>query len=176
VKVALTKATLLLSDKEHAMGPHNQQLGADGVGEFYDQVSDMLSEVLGGNLHFGYWRDAADDSSMTQAAERMTDIMINKLGVTTGQKVLDVGCGTGQPACRLARARGVTVTGVTLSQHQVELANRRAGAAGLGDQVTFQLADAMKLPFEPESFDAAWFFESLPHMTDKLQVLVMCRR
>jgi ubiquinone/menaquinone biosynthesis C-methylase UbiE len=43
--------------------------------------------------------------------------------------------------------------------------------AGLADQVTFQLADAMNLPFEPESFDAAWLFESLPNITDKLQVL-----
>jgi cyclopropane fatty-acyl-phospholipid synthase-like methyltransferase len=153
------------------MGPHNQQSGVDGVGEFYDQISDMLVEVMGGSMHFGYWRDAADDSSMAQAAEHLTDIMINKLGATTGQKVLDVGCGTGQPACRLARATAVTVTGVTLSRHQVELANRRAGAAGLADQVTFQLADAMNLPFEPESFDAAWLFESLPNITDKLQVL-----
>lgn len=49
---------------------------------------------------------------------------------TAGDHVLDLGCGTGRHAVLLA-ARGMSVTGVDLSTHMVELARQRAAAAGV---------------------------------------------
>ncbi|MFE0130490.1 SAM-dependent methyltransferase [Streptomyces sp. NPDC059037] len=144
---------------------------AEVVGELYDQGTELLSALMGGSLHYGYWDGPADTGSMAEASRRMTDLMIDKLAVRRGGRVLDVGCGTGRPALQLARSTGAEVVGVTISREQVRLANLAAEAERLGGQVKFEHGDAADLRFAPESFDAVWLFESLLHMPDPRRVL-----
>ncbi len=56
-------------------------------------------------------------------------------------EVLEIGCGWGGLALHLAREWGARVTGLTLSTEQLEVARARAAAAGLGEQVRFELMD-----------------------------------
>jgi cyclopropane-fatty-acyl-phospholipid synthase len=58
-----------------------------------------------------------------------------------GLRVLDVGCGWGGLALTLARDFGADVTGITLSQEQLNEARARAQAEGLGDRVRFEFSD-----------------------------------
>nr|WP_314076086.1 cyclopropane-fatty-acyl-phospholipid synthase family protein [uncultured Roseococcus sp.] len=58
-----------------------------------------------------------------------------------GLEVLDIGCGWGGMALTLAREYGARVTGITLSREQLAIARARAEAAGLTDQVRFELLD-----------------------------------
>jgi cyclopropane-fatty-acyl-phospholipid synthase len=58
-----------------------------------------------------------------------------------GLEVLDIGCGWGGMALTLARDYGARVTGITLSAEQLGVARQRAAAAGLSDQVRFELMD-----------------------------------
>jgi cyclopropane fatty-acyl-phospholipid synthase-like methyltransferase len=142
------------------------------VGELYDQVGDLVALVMGGSLHYGYWRGPQDESSMHSASERMTDLMIRQLGALgPGARVLDVGCGNGVPALRLAESTGVSVLGVNIAPRQVASATRSAQEAGLSDRTAFAIADAGRLGLPPESFDGAWLFESLLHMPDERAVL-----
>jgi len=55
--------------------------------------------------------------------------------------VLDIGCGWGGMALYLARNFDVSVTGITLSEQQLAVAQKRAAAAGLSDRVRFKLMD-----------------------------------
>ncbi|MGV9317058.1 SAM-dependent methyltransferase [Streptomyces sp. NPDC003691] len=128
------------------------------VGLLYDKITD--TDVL----HFGYWEDPADETPLAEAAERLTDLVAGKLGLTAGQSVLDVGCGIGTPAVRVAATTGTEVTGVTISRSQVQRATELAAAEGLADRVRFLHADAMDLPFPAESFDHAFALESIIHM------------
>ncbi|BDM71248.1 methyltransferase type 11 [Streptomyces nigrescens] len=141
------------------------------VADFYDESSRFLAEVTGGSLHFGYWTGPSDRSAMGPASQRLTDMMIERVRVGPGDRVLDIGCGTGEPAIRLARATGAQVVGITISAVQVERANAHAAAAGMADLVSFRHADAMKLPFQPDSFDGVWLFESVFHMPNRLEPL-----
>lgn len=143
----------------------------DDVGSFYDGFADMLADLMGDSMHLGYWSGPDAPTTMEGAADRMTDMLIAEMDVSAGQRVLDVGCGTGRPAVRLAQAKDVEVVGVTISRNQVEIATERAAAAGMSDRVSFQYANAMELPFPDASFDAAWALESLLHMPDRLTVL-----
>ncbi|WP_323447559.1 SAM-dependent methyltransferase [Streptomyces yaizuensis] len=152
---------------------HAEVNSSDRVGALYDQMAGFESDNFTGdhNLHFGYWDSPADAWSLERAEERFTELMIEKLGAGRGERVLDVGCGMGTPAMRLARATGSEVLGVTVSHEQVKRATARASAAGLADRVSFRYADAAALPFEDASFDAVWMLESIIHMPDRLQAL-----
>ncbi|SKA28631.1 SAM-dependent methyltransferase [Consotaella salsifontis] len=67
-----------------------------------------------------------------------------------GLKTLDIGCGWGGLALYLARFCGADVTGVTLSDEQFRVANRRAAEAGLGEHARFKIEDyrAITSPFD----------------------------
>lgn len=81
-------------------------------------------------------------------------------GASPRASVVDVGCGYGAVARLLARERGATVTGLTLSGAQAAAAPPVAG-------VTLLVRDWLSNGLEDASFDAAIAIESLSHMPDK---------
>src|SRR5204863_8629542 len=64
-----------------------------------------------------------------------------QLALEPGQRVLDIGSGWGGLGLYLAEHADVDVTGVTLSDEQFAVSNRRAAEKGLGDRVRFLLKD-----------------------------------
>ncbi|WP_338682092.1 methyltransferase domain-containing protein [Streptomyces acidiscabies] len=158
-----------------ALTPSESPAPSD-VRTVYDGFGRIYGSAWGRNIHYGYWEDDADDSSVEVATDRLTDLMIEGLDARAGQRVLDIGCGVGHPARRLARTREVDVVGITVSHIQVAEATELTAEAGLSDRATFQFADAMDLPFPDASFDAAWAFESMWHMPDRGQVLAETAR
>jgi ubiquinone/menaquinone biosynthesis C-methylase UbiE len=94
-------------------------------------------------------------------------MMAERLRVSPGGRVLDVGCGLGAPAIRLAGSAGVDVVGIATSPKLVERATMMAKDAGLADRVTFEVADAAELPYSDSSFDAVLAIESIVHMPDR---------
>ncbi len=89
-----------------------------------------------------------------------TDRLIKKANIKKGSKVLDVGCGLGKTACRLAAESGCTVTGMDIMPAMVEQAKKTAKQLKVEDKVQFMEGDARKLPFEDNSFDTV-FVESV---------------
>ena len=138
----------------------------DEVVAFYDNAIPLINRLVGVNVHLGYWSSPDDRSTVQQATDRLTDMMIERLGVTAGQRVLDLGCGLGAPAIRLAGTTGGTVTGVATSPNLVAAARRRAQDEGLSEKVDFEVADAVGLPFPDSSFDGVLAIESIVHMPD----------
>jgi demethylmenaquinone methyltransferase / 2-methoxy-6-polyprenyl-1,4-benzoquinol methylase len=101
------------------------------VADRYDLINDLQS--LG--LHRG-WKDR----------------VVEVARVRPGESALDVCCGTGDIAFRLARA-GARVTGLDFSQPMLDLAEaRKAGSPGR-DYPQFMRADALSMPFGEDSFD-----------------------
>ena len=73
-------------------------------------------------------------------------------GLPAKPRILDVGCGTGEIAMRLAALYpDATITGVDIIESHLALARSRC--AHLGDRVRFQIGDAFELPFETGAFD-----------------------
>ncbi|MGC7094222.1 SAM-dependent methyltransferase [Amycolatopsis lurida] len=131
---------------------------------YYEEAELLYVSLYGPNFHHGYWPSADDGTTYEQALENLTDQIINRVGAGPGDRVLDLGCGIGGPAIRLARTTGAQVVGISNVATQIEQANARAGAEGMAGQVSFEQADALALPFPDESFDAAIAIESLIHM------------
>ncbi|MFI9005799.1 SAM-dependent methyltransferase [Actinosynnema sp. NPDC053489] len=139
---------------------------ADEVGGIYDAMSDLV-EIYHGNIHLGYWSGDDDATPLAGALDRVTDLVANTLALEHGQHLLDLGCGVGEPAIRIARRFGVRVTGITNSAWHVAETTRRAAAAGVADLVTARHADAGALPFPDAAFDAVLALDSLPNAVDK---------
>lgn len=80
------------------------------------------------------------DQDLAQAQLRKVRAVLDLADVRAGSRVLEIGTGWGTLAIEAAR-RGATVTTVTLSREQAELARRRVEAAGLADRVEIRLED-----------------------------------
>ncbi|ONI71025.1 SAM-dependent methyltransferase [Actinosynnema sp. ALI-1.44] len=140
----------------------------EDVGRLYDRFTASRDATSGVNMHFGYWDTPDSDVPLSDAADRLTDLVTDRLRVAQGSHVLDVGCGVGGPAVRIAGRTGARVTGISNSQEQISRANAFAASV---DGVEFRHADATRMPFPPRSFDAAVAMESIFHMPDRAVVL-----
>jgi cyclopropane-fatty-acyl-phospholipid synthase len=111
------------------------------VAHHYDLSGTLYDLFLDADQQYScaYFVDQAATLEQAQAAKKRH--IAAKLLLAPGQRVLDIGCGWGGLAIELARDYGVDVTGITLSDKQLQSARRRAERAGLGDRVRFELMD-----------------------------------
>jgi 2-polyprenyl-3-methyl-5-hydroxy-6-metoxy-1,4-benzoquinol methylase len=88
-----------------------------------------------------------DAECFTQGTAGECDFIEEECGRDKSVKVLDIGCGTGRHAIELTK-RGYKVTGVDLSESQLQRAREKAREAGV--TIEFRRHDARALPFEAE--------------------------
>ena len=140
--------------EEARLGGIRHSLGRDrrAISHHYDVGNDFYRLLLGPSLVYScaYFPDRA--ATLEQAQEAKLDLVCRKLGLQPGMRLLDVGCGWGSLALRAAARYGVSVTGVTISAAQAELATRRVAEAGLSAQVEIRLQDYREVADGP--FDA----------------------
>ncbi|WP_435770529.1 SAM-dependent methyltransferase [Nocardioides sp. SYSU DS0651] len=140
----------------------------------YDRVTEAWNHLLGNELHYGVFDRGDEDLATATAA--LTNRMVDGARLEPGLRVLDVGCGTGAPACHLAEEFGVEVVGITTSEVGVEQATRRAAERGLSDRVTFELRDGTANGLPDRSFDRVWVLESSHLMPARDALVAECAR
>lgn len=142
----------------------------------------------GEHIHHGYFLTPTDTKEKAQV--QLIDLLLERSALPVGSSVLDVGCGIGGTSRHLAKNHGCTVTGVTISGRQVEIANRLTlEAAGLPAQkstdpapsrtklgngsVGFLELDAEKMGDyfmtgeNKATFDCVWISEAMSHLPNK---------
>ena len=139
----------------------------------YDRVTEAWGLLLGDELHWGVF--ITGDEPLAVATAELTSRMIAAAEFEPGQRHLDVGCGTGTPACRLAVEQGVEVLGITNSQVGVDYATSRSAELGV-TTATFELRDGTDNGLPDESFDRAWALESSHLMADRKALVNECAR
>lgn len=122
-----------------------------------------------------WWRTYAEmEARLTaQVSERMLELA----GLAPGMRVLDVACGSGEPALRAARrvAPGGQVLATDFAPSVLELARERAAAQGVSN-IDFQVADAQRLELPQASFDAATLRWALMYIPDAAAALAGLHR
>lgn len=126
--------------------------------EHYDTVSPYYRSLWGEHLHHGYW--IRGDESKEQAQLQLIEHLAQLARVRPGADILDIGCGFGASSLYLARKFDASVTGITNSSVQVEMANK--AAAREQSDAKFLLMDAEALDFQKQ-FDVLWSVESISH-------------
>ena len=107
----------------------------------YDLGNDFYRLWLDTDMQYSCAYFERGDESLEAAQRAKERHIAAKLRLRSGQKVLDIGCGWGGMAIYMAQVADVEVTGITLSEEQHALAEKRAAEAGLSDRVHFRLAD-----------------------------------
>jgi SAM-dependent methyltransferase len=96
--------------------------------------------------------------------------------LTSGQSLLDVGCGPGTITADLARAIAPgTVTAVEYVAVALDLARAELASQGIANAV-FAVADVHQLPYPDDSFDVVHAHQVLQHIADPVQALREMRR
>jgi SAM-dependent methyltransferase len=104
---------------------------------YFEPIGDLL-----GSNYLRY--------SFTKGTDQEVGFLLETLGLHSGARVLDVGCGAGRHALGLASA-GLEVTGIDVSARFLEIARTEAKNRDL--KIAFFRMDAREMPFEDE-FDA----------------------
>jgi ubiquinone/menaquinone biosynthesis C-methylase UbiE len=126
--------------------------------ELYEQIR---REAFGEDIGQNSWLTAAE-----------LDRFINWLELSPGKTLLDVACGAGGPALRIAAATGCSVAGLDVHDHAISTARSLAEQRGLSQRAEFRVANAAeRLPFPNTSFDSITCIDAINHLPDRRRVM-----
>ena len=135
------------------------------VNTYYDLCTEFMQFGWSESLHFA---PLTPNKSLEESILRHQRLMIDRLQLEQGMRVVDVGCGVGGPMRRVVSESGAKVLGVNNNGQQLDKARRMNTEAGLD-----QLTETLQCSFmdmgaiEAETFDAAYAIESTCHAPDK---------
>ena len=135
------------------------------IAHHYDLSNDFYRMLLDPAMAYscGYWTSIDPAYTVADAQRDKLDLVCRKLGLESGMRVLDVGCGWGSLSLHAAEHFGAQVTGVTIAAEQKRLIDVRIAERGLGDRVEIRLQDYREVP-ERDHFDAVGSLEMGEHV------------
>ena len=110
---------------------HSLQRDAAAIRYHYDVGNEFFGLFLDESMTYSCAVYSKGAETLEQAQLAKLDLIASKLELQPGMRLLDVGCGWGSFAIHAAKHYGATVTGVTLSPSQAELAREKVAQAGL---------------------------------------------
>ncbi|NHI89411.1 MAG: class I SAM-dependent methyltransferase [Candidatus Thorarchaeota archaeon] len=136
-----------------------QELGVC-CGDFYNHP--LVSQLLDGIFHPG--------------GLALSKLMADRMKIDSESTVLDIACGDGRTATYLARSLGCKVSGIDASQAMIDSAKQLAEDLRVKNRTDFKVALAGKVPYDDDSFTAAFSECSLCTFYSKDQAVKEIRR
>jgi|TARA_B110000879_G_scaffold82496_1_gene114504 cyclopropane-fatty-acyl-phospholipid synthase len=134
------------------------------ISEHYDLGNDFYKLFLDPSMTYSSGIFTKKDTTLEEAQFEKYDALCKKLQLKKGDEVLEIGCGWGGFACHAAAHYGCKVTGVTISQEQLNYGHQRAKDAGLETLIDLRLQDYREITGK---FDHIVSIEMLEAVGDK---------
>jgi cyclopropane-fatty-acyl-phospholipid synthase len=120
---------------------HTKERDAAAVRHHYDVSNEFYRMVLGPSLTYSCAVFNSEQDTLETAQAAKHELVCAKLGVSQGDRLLDVGCGWGSMVLHAAERHGGRCVGVTLSPAQADLAGKRVAEAGVAGVVDIRIED-----------------------------------
>ena len=145
----------------------NTVFDSNQAAAYYDDsaVSTFYEACWGGaDIHIG--RYVTRRETVAEASTAMTLHLIERAGISAGDRVLDIACGFGGTLRTLAQI-GCTARGIDISQNCVDHAREAAADSGLDDRIEVEVGDFHDIDSAPDSWDAVMCQEAIIHSADR---------
>lgn len=133
---------------------------AETIAGHYNELDDFYREIWGHHVHHGFWKTGRETPE--EATIHLIDYLLRDLDFTSGMKICDIGCGYGATARYLADKFNAHVTGLSVSEKQLQFAHSHYRYSS----VELFCRDWLKNGLPSSSFDLAISIESSEHMPD----------
>lgn len=131
---------------------------------YFDLTTDFYEYGWGRSFHFA---PRSKQESFEASLSRHEHYLAHMIGIRSGMKVVDLGCGIGGPLREIVRSTETNVIGVNISSYQLDRARRYTDEEGLGHLAEYVECDFMEMDFPDESFDAVYAIETTCCAPDK---------
>lgn len=121
----------LFNRAAHLLRGNTKRGSRRNIPAHYDLGNAFYAEWLDGGMTYSSGLYAGDDTSLERAQAAKQELAIGALALSGGERVLEIGCGWGGLAERLAREQGCHVTGLSLSPSQLSYARERLAGMDL---------------------------------------------
>jgi len=139
------------------------------AGHYDANYGNFESDLYSAIRREAFGEDLGQNSWLTSDEQ---DRFIQQLGLFSGKKLLDVACGAGGPALRIAHKTGCFVVGIDLHEQAISAARSLAEKLGLADRSEFRTVNASgMLPFANGEFDAITCIDAINHLPDRPAVV-----
>jgi len=151
------------------VSPTSDSNGNSGV-SYYDANYGNFQTELYAEIRREAFGDDIGQNSWLTATEQ--DTFLGWLDLSSGKRLLDVACGSGGPALRMAALTGCSIVGIDLHEQAISAAELLAAQRGLQAQAEFRVANASEpLPFPEEDFDAITCIDAINHLPNRPLVI-----
>jgi cyclopropane fatty-acyl-phospholipid synthase-like methyltransferase len=139
------------------------------AGHYNANYGNFQTELYAAIRREAFGEDIGQNSWLTSNEQ---DRFLEWLDLSPGKSLLDVACGAGGPALRIAASTGCSVVGIDVHEQAVTTASSLAAQRGLSERAEFRSTDATgPLPFSDASFDAITCIDAINHFPDRPRVI-----
>ena len=146
---------------QHQLRPNSRKGSRENIHQHYDLGNDFYRLWLDDSMTYSAAIFGADKAqSLEHAQNAKYQRIIDSLGLSAGQRVLEIGCGWAGFATYAAR-QGIAVHGITISQAQLDWGQAHIEAQGLSALVELELCDYRDLTGQYDAIVSIEMFEAV---------------
>jgi len=139
------------------------------AGHYDANYGNFETELYAQIRQEAFGEDIGQNSWLTSDEQ---DRFLQWLDLSSEKTLLDVACGAGGPALRIAATTGCSAVGIDVHEQAVATASSLAAQRGLTERAGFRSIDATgPLPFSDASFDAITCIDAINHFSDRPRVI-----
>ncbi|KAE9589768.1 putative cyclopropane-fatty-acyl-phospholipid synthase [Lupinus albus] len=131
---------------EHISRQNTLTQARRNISRHYDLSNELFALFLDESMTYSCGVFKNKDEDLKDAQMRKISLLIEKGRIDKSHEILEIGCGWGSLAIEVVKRTGCKYTGITLSEEQLKLAEKRVRDAGLQDHIRFLLCDYRQLP------------------------------
>jgi cyclopropane fatty-acyl-phospholipid synthase-like methyltransferase len=145
-----------------------------GVSYYDTNYGNFQTELYSEIRREAFGEDIGQNSWMTASEQ---DMFLDWLHLSTGKKLLDIACGSGGPALRIAAKTGCSLVGIDLHEQAISTAKSLVAQRNLKNGAEFRVVNATEpLPFPDAHFDAITCVDAINHIRNRPSVLALWAR